>query len=134
MIPGDESDGDSTGCEHRVCFVTVTEEPVEEREGVACPWCGRPVERPPRATGRPRTYCRRSCRQRAYEARRRADELGLGEHELIVTRAALDELRDQVFVVRSAVDDARRSMAGVSDVREARELLDWVAEAAAALP
>jgi len=92
------------------------------------------MSRPRSATGRPRTYCRRSCRQRAYEARRRADELGLGEHELIVTRAALDDLRDQVFVVRSAVDDARRSMDRLSDVQEARELLDWVVQATEALP
>ncbi|MFF5977196.1 hypothetical protein ACFY7C_37490 [Streptomyces sp. NPDC012769] len=32
-----------------------------------CAWCGSPVEQP--ATGRSRDYCRRSCRQRAYEER-----------------------------------------------------------------
>jgi hypothetical protein len=106
---------------------------VEEREGTACRWCGRPIARPRAATGRPATYCRRSCRQRAYEARRRAAELGLSEHELVITRAQLDELRDQVFVVRSAIDDARRSMDRVTDVQEARELLAWVVEATEAL-
>jgi hypothetical protein len=84
--------------------------------------------------GRPREFCRRSCRQRAYEARRRAQELGLGEQQLVVTRAELDDLRDQAFVVRSAIHDARRSMDGISDVAEARELLDWIVQAAQALP
>jgi hypothetical protein len=115
-------------------FVTVTERGAEDREGTACRWCGRPIDRPRAATGRPATYCRRSCRQRAYEARRRAAELGLSEHELVVTREQLDELRDQVFVVRSAVDDARRTLERVTDVQEARELLAWVVEAAEALP
>jgi hypothetical protein len=92
------------------------------------------VARTPGAPGRRREFCRRSCRQRAYEARRRAHELGLGEHQLIVTRAELDELRDQAFVVRSAIDDARRAMDRTTDVREARELLDWIVQAAEALP
>jgi hypothetical protein len=52
----------------------------------------------------------------------------------VVTRAQLDELRDQAFVVRSAIDDARRSLERVADVDEARELLAWVVEAAEALP
>ena len=115
-------------------FVTVTKRGVEERAGIACRWCGRLIGRPPPATGRPPAYCRRSCRQRAYEARRRAAELGLGEHDLVVTRAQLDELRDHAFLVRRAVDDARRSMDQVTDVGEARELLAWICEAADALP
>ena len=68
-------------------IVTVTL--LAERTGAALPWCGRPFEPTPGA-GRPRQYCKRSCRQRDYEARRRAAELGLGEDELIVTRQELE--------------------------------------------
>jgi hypothetical protein len=50
-------------------------------------------------------YCRRSCRQREYEARRRATELGLGEQELVVTRQDLEAMRDRVFVLACALDD-----------------------------
>ena len=41
--------------------------------------------------GRPRRYCKTSCRQRDYEARRRAAELGLSEGELVVTREVLGQ-------------------------------------------
>jgi type IV secretory pathway VirB10-like protein len=36
-----------------------------------CAWCGSEVTQP--ATGRSRDYCRRSCRQRAYEARKQRE-------------------------------------------------------------
>lgn len=53
-------------------------------------------------------FCRQSCRQREYEARRRATELGLGEHELVVTREELESLRDRLFVLGCAVADIER--------------------------
>jgi hypothetical protein len=37
-------------------------------DGIPCDWCGRPVL--PSTGTRPRLYCSRSCRQRAYEERR----------------------------------------------------------------
>ncbi|MET9618895.1 hypothetical protein [Kitasatospora indigofera] len=39
-----------------------------------CEWCGWPFS-PPKATGRKPRYCRRSCRQRAYEARQTRAEV-----------------------------------------------------------
>jgi len=80
--------------------------------------------------GRPKLYCKRSCRQRAYEARRRAAELGLAEHELIVTRGQLDELSDQLYLLRCAIDDAARAADGMVDLDEAKRLIDWIATAA----
>ncbi len=58
--------------------VTVTKQVIERR----CEWCGRRFDVAAGATGRPRKYCRQACRQRDYEARRRAAELGLTESEL----------------------------------------------------
>jgi hypothetical protein len=48
----------------------------------------------------------------------------------VVTRADLDALRDQVFVLRRAIDDAQRALTRGADAREARELLGWIVEAA----
>jgi hypothetical protein len=61
--------------------------------------------------GRPRRFCKASCKQRDYEARRRTEELGLGEHELVVTREELESMRDRQFVLACAVDDVRRDLA-----------------------
>lgn len=82
--------------------------------------------------GRPKEYCRRSCRQRDYEARRQSASLGLGDGQLVVARAEIDALHDRLYALEAAVEDAER------DVREAaaptasdyREALEWVLAAA----
>jgi hypothetical protein len=82
--------------------------------------------------GRPRRYCKQACRQRDYEARRRAAELGLGEHELIVTRAELDALRDRLFVLERTVEDAETDLRQPEARRatELRRIMDYVLESA----
>jgi hypothetical protein len=76
-------------------------------------------------------YCRPSCRQRDYEARRRAEELGLGEHELVVTRSELEDLRDRLYVLQCAIDDVQRDLGAASDdPEELRHALAWLLEAA----
>jgi len=70
--------------------------------------------------GRPRLYCKPSCKQRDYEARRRSEELGLGEHELVVTRQELDAIRDRQFLLACTVEDVQRDLAnGDVDERDA---------------
>jgi hypothetical protein len=76
---------------------------------VRCRWCGRPYEQTGGA-GRPRQYCKRSCRQRDYEARRRTVELGLGDDELIITRAELNELRDRLYVLSETLKDVEQDL------------------------
>jgi hypothetical protein len=73
-----------------------------------CDWCGRRYSAAG-GPGRPRLFCRRSCRQRSYEARRRAAEVGLGEHELVLTRRELDAARDRLFVLACAINDYEQS-------------------------
>ena len=76
-------------------------------------------------------YCRPSCRQRDYEARRRADELGLDEHELVVTPSELETLRDRLYVLQCAVDDVERDLAAApDDPEELQRALVWLLEAA----
>lgn len=96
----------------------------EERR---CAWCRRPFSTAA-GPGRPRKYCRRSCRQRDFEARRRAAELGLAETDLVMTRTELDRLRDDLYVLEAAVEDVERDLAeGDTDVRAA---LAWLLAAA----
>jgi hypothetical protein len=104
----------------------VTESRTEER----CRWCGRGFART-EGPGRPAKYCRRSCRQRDYEARRRAKELGLGETELVMARSELDDLRDALYVLEAAVEDVDRDLEDAAeDPRELRRALDWLLAAA----
>jgi hypothetical protein len=99
------------------------------RETQPCRWCGRPF---PASTGvgRPRQFCRRSCRQRHYEARRRATELGLGEHELVVARTELESQRDALYVLACAVEDVERDVDDGTAPQEVREALAWLLDAA----
>lgn len=81
--------------------------------------------------GRPRAFCRRSCRQRDYEARARAQELGLSDAELVVTRQRLDELHDGIAMLEAAIQDVDRDLAlAPDDPEEAAQALQWLLAAA----
>jgi hypothetical protein len=96
-----------------------------------CRWCGRRFAAAAGA-GRPRLYCKRACRQRDYEARRRALELGLGEHELVITREELEQTRDRLYVLACTVEDAERDLRQpeARRAKELRRVLDFVLETA----
>lgn len=94
-----------------------------------CEWCGRAIERGP-GPGRPRRYCRQSCRQRDYEARRRSAELGLNEGELVVAREELESLRDRLFVLEHALDDVERDLATEGDDDTRERAFAWLLDAA----
>lgn len=99
---------------------------VDERR---CRWCARRFEVSP-GPGRPREFCRRSCRQRDYEARQRAAEVGLSEDELILTRQTIDGLRDRLYVLEAAVEDVRRDLAGAPTKADYRDAVEWLITAA----
>ena len=110
------------------CFVTVTKQPDTRR----CRWCGRPFAFAA-GPGRPPLYCRRSCRQRDYEARRRGHELGLAESDVVIARRELERLGDLVYVLRCAIDDVERDLEwpdGKASVKELREAVAWLLDAA----
>ena len=94
-----------------------------------CRWCARRFEVTP-GPGRPKEFCRRSCRQRDYEARQRAVEVGLSEDELVMTRRAMDELRDRLFVLEAAIEDVERDLAGSPTKSDYRDAVEWLLEAA----
>lgn len=82
-----------------------------EDRSTRCAHCGRPFEATD-GVGRPRKYCRRSCRQRAFEIRRHQEDQAWSDARLI--RAArelatledrLDEIVQVVRELRAEVDD-----------------------------
>ncbi len=99
---------------------------------VRCGWCRRVLpER--KGRGRPRRFCSQRCRQWDWVARQRAGELELSEGELVIARAELDALHDELYVLACAVEDADRDLGATSTkmtAKELREILDWVLEAA----
>jgi hypothetical protein len=103
----------------------VTESP----EGTRCRWCSRPIDPRP-GPGRKREFCKPSCRQADYIARQRSSEAGLSEDELIVTRAALDDLRDKLYELEAAVEDVERDLEKAESEQDVRDALQWLLEAA----
>lgn len=85
-------------------IVTVTKEQTKR-----CRWCGAGFVINP-GSGRPRKYCKRSHRQRHYEAKQLADRRGLGEGELLIEASKLDELRDTLFAFEAACEDVETDL------------------------
>jgi hypothetical protein len=97
-----------------------------------CRWCRRVLPTRP-GRGRPREFCSQPCRQWDWVARQRARELELDEGELVVAKASLDELHDELYVLACAVDDAERDLAAAGTkptAGELRDILDWILQAA----
>jgi len=96
-----------------------------------CGWCHRPLAQRPGA-GRPRLFCSRSHRQRAYEARRRADELDVPQDQCIVSAGDLVRLHDRLYRLEAAVEDVTADLSatpGAAAYRQAYEhLMDAVGD------
>jgi hypothetical protein len=80
----------------------------------------------PAATGRPRRYCRAGCRQQAHLARRFAAAHGLGDDDVIVGRAELEELQGLVYCLQAAIEDVDADLQGDASPREVHEALTWL--------
>jgi hypothetical protein len=96
-----------------------------------CRWCRRVLSE--QKMGRPRQFCSQACRQWDWVGRQRARELQLNEDELIITKAELDHLHDELFVLACAVDDVDRDLASAGKApgtSEVKEMLTWLLEAA----
>ncbi len=103
-------------------------DPVERR----CDWCRRRLPEAAR-TGRPRRFCRSSCRQRAYEARQRLEEAAWSEDRLRSREDTLDEVALVAAALTDLVDEP--SIGPVVELRpgEVEELVDQVRRFAADL-
>lgn len=63
-------------------------------------------------------------------ARQRSAEVGISEQELIVTRQALDDLRDRLYVLETAVEDVERDLAEDDSPRALKDAVRWLLDAA----
>jgi hypothetical protein len=96
-----------------------------------CRWCRRVL--PAQKMGRPRVFCSQACRQWDWVGRQRARELQLNEDELIVAKAELDKLHDELYVLACAVDDVERDLAAAGKhppAKEIGEMVQWLLDAA----
>ena len=66
-------------------------------------------------------------------SRQRARELALSDGELVVARAELDALHDDLYVLQCAVADAQRDLGHTLTKAEALDSLRWLLEAATPL-
>jgi hypothetical protein len=113
--------------------VSKSAEPTGRTRGAAitsrrCRWCQRPFDVVQGRPGRPKEYCRRSCRQRDYEARRQSAALGLGDGRIVVARADVDALHDRLYELSAAIEDVDRDLAAADRPTAAdyREALEWL--------
>ena len=60
-------------------------------------------------------YCRRSHRQRAFEARHLAATHGLGGDDVLMSRTTLTELRDALYRLEAAMEDVDTDLAEADD-------------------
>lgn len=95
-------------------FRTVTKQDITPR----CRWCGH-VLAVAVGPGRPKLYCRQSCRQRAYELRRRQLAGALRPGEVPITTDDFERLRDGVYRLTSALEDVDLDIAEVGDYEAA---------------
>ena len=101
----------------------------DEVGGIRCGWCHRPLASR-RGVGRPRLFCSPSHRQRAYEARRRADELHVPADQCIVSAVDLSRLHDRLYRLEAAVEDVRADLGGAPTAADYRRAVDHLLDAA----
>jgi hypothetical protein len=80
--------------------------------------------------GRPRVYCRRSHRQRHYEARTLAARHGLAPSDALVDRDKLGRLNDRLYILEAACEDVRNDLAEAHDIDAYRDAVVHLLEAA----
>jgi hypothetical protein len=107
----------------------VTKLAVDDREGQKCLWCRFPVAQN-EGPGRPRRYCKRSCRQRDFEARQRAAAHGVDEHDILLARSEVNRLRDEIFVLQCAVEDAERDLVDAKVANDYNDIIRLILGAA----
>ncbi|WJZ02597.1 hypothetical protein [Corynebacterium freiburgense] len=69
-----------------------------------CEWCGKPIV-VENTRGRPRRYCNRSCRQRAYEQRNQKAGKTIPLEGIHLAPDRLEHFHDQLFTLRCAAED-----------------------------
>ncbi len=92
------------------------------RRSATCAWCGREVVT--EGPGRTRKYCRRSCRQRAYEARTALAGSSLPPDSVVLTAQEAEAVGERMFEVRCAAEDVRTAIAEGAGTDELAEIAE----------
>ncbi|WP_267616054.1 hypothetical protein [Gordonia bronchialis] len=72
--------------------------------------------------GRRRKYCKRSCRQRAYEQRTLVEGTAIPADAIILSAAEAADLGDRLFALRCAAEDLDTALAEQADTATLTEL------------
>lgn len=56
--------------------------------------------------------------------------MGLSEHELVLTRQAMDDLRDRLYVLEAAIEDVERDLSDNPTKAEYADAVEWLLAAA----
>ncbi|WP_197282733.1 hypothetical protein [Gordonia sp. HS-NH1] len=83
------------------------------RRPYACAWCGRAMV--DSELGRRRKYCKRSCRQRAYEQRTLLEGTSIPDDAVILSAAEAADFGDRMFALRCAAEDLGTAVAERAD-------------------
>jgi hypothetical protein len=81
-----------------------------------CEWCRQPLG-PRNSSGRTRVYCSQSCRQRAYQSRKRSRQLSLREGELVVSTVLVDRMNRRLRALDLALAEVEEANLDSSDDR-----------------
>ncbi|GAC55339.1 MULTISPECIES: hypothetical protein [Gordonia] len=80
--------------------------------------------------GRRRKYCKRSCRQRAYEQRTLLEGTSIPADAVILSAAEAADFGDRMFALRCAAEDLGTAVAERADHVVLAELTDTLLELA----
>ena len=83
-----------------------------------CEWCRQPLG-PGNQNGRKRVYCSQSCRQRAYQSRKRSKQLGLRDGELVVSSVLLARMNKRLKALETALSEVEKAGLHMTDDRVA---------------
>lgn len=93
-----------------------------------CLCCGRPVASS--GIGRRRLYCRRACRQRAYEQRSAVDNAALPEGSVVLSADEASAVVDRAYLVRCAAEDVRSALVEGAPIGDTTDLCESLLELA----
>jgi len=93
----------------------------------SCEWCGSALG-PRSHSGRTRLYCGQSCRQRAYQSRKRSKQLSLREGELVVSTVLVTRLNKRLRALRLALSKVEKA-----NLEDSDELISQLCQAARVL-
>lgn len=124
IVPGMRADSDRCT---RLFDVTTKQRIAARIEAVrgepVCAWCGKPIS-VNNGRGRKRKYCSSSCKQRAYEQRQLLAGTTVDAESVILSKARVAEIRDQLYALRCAAEDVSTAVEEGAGPGELQPLCD----------